>query len=338
MPEAAGRRGRRASLHRFHVKRDDALADARPPTREPSSLSAPAVAEPVDQHLRKYALPALVLGAVAVGCAPVLVRLSEVGPLATAFWRLALALAPLFILSVAAGRAFGGRAARKPRTAADVLLVSAPGLFLGAELAVWHVSLHMTSVANATLLVNMTPIFTALFGWVALGRPVSRTFGAGLALAVLGVVALTGGAAGGGSGSLAGDAVALLGAMIYAGYFLLLGRARKSFAATTVMLWSTASAALLTLPFALAEFSLAPSTLLGWALLVALAWVAHAGGQGLVTFAIAWLPPTFSSLTMLVQPVVAAGLAWALLGETLSALQAAGAAVVIAGILVARRG
>lgn len=285
---------------------------------------------------QRRALPALLAGAVAVGCAPILVRLSEVGPLATAFWRLALALGPLLVLSAVARRS-AGDAARTPRGVAEIAVVAAPGVFLGAELAVWHLSLHMTSVANATLLVNMTPIFTALFGWAAFGRRISRTFAAGLLLAVAGVAILTARPSAG-EAALAGDAVAVAGAMIYAGYFLLLERARKSYDTTTIMLWSTASAALVNLPLMMLEPAWAPATLIGWTLLVALAWVAHIGGHGLVTFAIAWLPPTFSSLTMLIQPVVAAALAWALLGERLGPFQIAGGLIVIAGVLIARRG
>jgi drug/metabolite transporter (DMT)-like permease len=52
----------------------------------------------------------------------------------------------------------------------------------------------------------------------------------------------------------------------------------------------------------------------------------------------AWLPATFSSLTLLIQPVVAAMLAWLFLGEPVTLVQAAGGSIVIAGIVLARRG
>ncbi|MBX8819163.1 DMT family transporter, partial [Ochrobactrum sp. MR31] len=58
----------------------------------------------------------------------------------------------------------------------------------------------------------------------------------------------------------------------------------------------------------------------------------------LITFAIAWLPVAFSSLTLLIQPVVAAILAWILLSEPLSIWQICGGLIVIAGIMQARRG
>lgn len=295
------------------------------------------VAGALDEAQSRRALLALAAGGLAVGCAPILVRLSEVGPLSTGFWRLALAIPPLLALHAAAPRTPGGATA-SPASLRDALIAAAPGAFLAVELSLWHLSLFMTTVANATLLVNMTPIFAALFGWALFRRTVSRTFMLGLALAVAGVVMLTGGGARAGASTLAGDAVALLAAMIYAGYFLSLGAARRSFSAASVMLYSTGAAAVLTLPLALFELQTAPATLAGWATLAALAWIVQAGGQGLVTFAIAWAPATLSSLAMLIQPVVAAALAWGLFGERLTALQIAGGAVVLGGILIAKRG
>lgn len=289
-----------------------------------------------DQSLKRYAFPALLFGGLSVGCAPILVRLSEVGPSATAFWRVSLALVPLALVAALIRDRSGADAS--PRTARDWLEVSLPGVFLGLELCIWHVSLHMTSVANATLLVNMTPVFAALIGWAAFGRPVGRAFMAGVAVAIMGVATLTNSGSGEGAGSLSGDAVALAAAAIYAGYFLTLARARRRFAAMPVMLATTAAAALVTLPLALAEGPMAPATSAGWVSLVALAWIVQGAGQGLVTFAIAWLSPTVSSLVMLIQPVVAAAIAWSLFDERLTALQILGGAAVLGGIMIARRG
>jgi drug/metabolite transporter (DMT)-like permease len=81
-----------------------------------------------------------------------------------------------------------------------------------------------------------------------------------------------------------------------------------------------------------------PQTLYGWAVLLGLAWISHAGGQGLIAYALAHLPATFSSVGLLLQPVIAAFFAWILLGEPLVPLQIAGGIVVLAGIYLARRG
>jgi len=77
-------------------------------------------------------------------------------------------------------------------------------------------------------------------------------------------------------------------------------------------------------------------TAYGWAILLGLALISHAGGQGLITFSLAHLPAAFSSLTLLLQPVTAAMLAWWLLDEPLRAWQSIGALMVLWAIVLAR--
>lgn len=279
------------------------------------------------------ALTALLIGGVLIGCSPIFVRLSEVGPVSTAFWRLALALVPLLFFTTRGGTARGGT----PRTLGDIVLVSLPGLLLAVELVAWHLSLHMTSVANATLLVNMAPVFVVLYSWLVLRQSPGRLFTLALALTVAGVVILKGGPLALGGGDLAGDAVAIFAAMLYAAYILALGKMRERFSTSSIMIWSSGAGAALIFPFALwSEPTLLPLSLAGWAVLVALSWLSQAGGQGLITFALAWLSAAFSSLTLLLQPVVAAVLAWLVLGEALTLEQAIGGSIVLVGIGIAR--
>jgi drug/metabolite transporter (DMT)-like permease len=286
---------------------------------------------------RRRAFIALVLGGIAIGCSPIFVRISEVGATSTAFWRLALALLPLAFLFARERGDTGSQ--RLPRRFSEHALAAAPGVVLGVELVAWHASIHLTSVANATLLANMAPVMVTLFSWLVLKQAVSRLFFIGLALSITGAVILASVEAPLQAGSLKGDLVALLAAALYAVYLLILGHARKTYATGTIMLWSSASAALIVLVFALAmEPALLPVTLTGWAIVIGLAWISHAFGQSLIIYALAWLPVTFSSLTLLIQPVVAAILAWLLLNEPLSALQMLGGATVIAGIYLAKRG
>jgi drug/metabolite transporter (DMT)-like permease len=285
---------------------------------------------------RRRALGTLVLGALCIGGAPILVRISQVGPLSTAFWRLTLALVPI-------GAVFARNrervAAALPRTPPEHLLAALPGVFLASDLAAWQTALGMTTVANATLLVNMAPIFVTLGGWLLLGMRVTGPFLVGLATSITGVVVLDGMAAAASGPHLRGDAIALGAAVFYAGYLLLLGQARKRFPTTVIMLWSTIAAALFTLPLAfLFEPSAVPATIAGWVIVIALGWIGHAAGQGLIAYSMAWLPATYSSLTLLIQPVIATILAWVLLGEHLTGLQALGGFVVLCGIAIANRG
>ena len=152
--------------------------------------------------------------------------------------------------------------------------------------------------------------------WLLFRTRITRVFLAGLTLSLIGVTILQGGLGAVGGGKLAGDAMAVVASVFYAGYLISLGRLRSKFSTLTTMLWTTVSAGLCMLPAALIfETGFFPVTLFGFAMLLGLAWITHASGQGLIIYALAWLPPAFSSLTLLVQPVVAAILAWATPGR-----------------------
>ncbi|AOF94184.1 DMT family transporter [Sinorhizobium sp. RAC02] len=285
------------------------------------------------QHAR-FALIALLIGGAAIGGSPIFVRLSEVGPLATGFWRVSLALLPFLLISRVTKEAD-----ERPSGLRDYVVLLLPGAFLAIDLVAWHLSLHMTSVANATLLANLAPVFVTLGSWLVFRTRITPIFLTGLALALAGIVVLKGGPAAIGGGQLAGDATAIVAAIFYACYMLAIGHVRSRFSTLRIMVWTTFSAAICMLPIALFfEGSLMPVTLFGWAMVVGLAFISHVSGQGLVTYALAYLPTAFSSLTLLLQPVVAAILAWLVLSEPVGMMQAVGGLIVLAGILVARRG
>ncbi|EJC74254.1 putative permease, DMT superfamily [Rhizobium leguminosarum bv. trifolii WSM2012] len=280
----------------------------------------------------RLALAALILGGAAIGGSPIFVRLSEVGPMATAFWRVALALIPIFVVSL-----MKKNAGAKPQTFADYGMLILPGVMLSLDLAAWHLSITMTSVANATLLANLAPVFVTVIAFLFFKARIGRVFLLGLALALAGVVVLKGGPAAIGNGDLHGDGLAMIAAFFYGCYILALGSLRSRFDTRRIMLWSTASAAVCIFPVAFfIEGHMLPATVYGWSMVFGLAFISHAGGQAAITYALAYLPPAFSSLTLLLQPVVAAILAWALLNEAIGPMQALGAAVVLAGIMVAR--
>lgn len=79
-----------------------------------------------------------------------------------------------------------------------------------------------------------------------------------------------------------------------------------------------------------------PHSAWGWGALVTLALFCHAGGQGLLSVALGRLPTVFSSLVIFLQSIAAAGFAWLLQGEPVSALQAVGGAIILGGIWIAR--
>jgi drug/metabolite transporter (DMT)-like permease len=288
--------------------------------------------EPLNNR-RAIATLALFAGAAAIATAPLFVRWSETGPIATAFWRIALALPLLWGWSL-----FEQRGRHVASFAANRRLLVLAGLFFAADLAVWHWSIVLTSVANATLLSNLAPIFVTLAAWLLFGRRPAGLFLVGLATALAGVTLLIGGDFTLGSRALLGDALGVLTAVFYAAYQITVTRLRSRVATSSLMAWSGVFMAIPLWALALVTGEqILPSTPSGWMTVAALAIIAQAGGQSLIAYAMAHLPGTFSSVGLLLQPVVAALLAWALLGEALGWLALAGGAAVLAGIAIAHR-
>jgi drug/metabolite transporter (DMT)-like permease len=284
--------------------------------------------------VRAPALFALFAGATCIALSPIWVRMSDVGPTASAFWRVALAVPLLWAIAALVPR-HPASADRRQRW-----LLAAAGLAFAGDLAFWHWSIQATSVANATLLANLSSIFVTLAAWLLWRQKPTGQFLLGLALSLVGVALLVRASLGFSSTALLGDAFGVITAMFYAWYLLTVKRLRDlGYATLRLMAVTTTLTAAILLPVALASGeAMLPTGAGGWLVLFGLAWITHAGGQGLITYALAHLPAAFTSVGLLLQPVLAAAFAWALLAEPLVALQIAGGAVVLAGIYLARRG
>jgi drug/metabolite transporter (DMT)-like permease len=284
------------------------------PTQEAGSRREAQARDPL-------ALAALLLGAVAIGSSAIWVRVAETGPVVTAFWRVALAVPFLGLWALASRRG----------------LFLAGGFFAG-DLAFWHLSIVLTSVAAATLLANLAPIFVTAAGWLWWQERVRRGFLAGLTIAMVGVFVLIGGDFRAGNAALVGDAFGLVTALFYAAYLLQVKRLRARLPTARIMAWSSLITALLLLPVCLllAEPMLPRSTA-GWSILFGLALVSQVGGQSLIAYGLAHLPASLGSVSLLVQPVCATLFAWLLLGEIIGPWQIAGGCAVLAGIRLAHR-
>src|SRR4051794_30517082 len=279
------------------------------------------------------AVSALLLGAACIALSPIFVRLSQTGPTATAFWRVALAVPVLWIFWL-----MNKRSGTDHRAAWPLLL--AAGVAFAGDLAFWHTSIKLTSVANSTLLANLASIFVTLAAWIFLRHKPTGIFLAGLAAALAGVAMLVTTSLEFSGTGLIGDALGLVTAMFYAAYILAVkGLRDRGETVLRLMAFTSTLTAVILLPVALVSGeSMLPHTAYGWTILLGLALISHVAGQGLIAYALAHLPATFSSVGLLLQPVIAAFFAWVLLAEPLVPLQIAGGLVVLFGIYVARRG
>lgn len=300
-------------------------------------MSATAAGPSAADARQRVALAALLAGAVAIAFAPIFVRLSELGPSATAFWRVAFA-APALMLWLTLEQRRLGPAARRPAAARDWWLLALAGFTFAGDLAVWHWSIRLTSVANSTLFANFAPIFVTPAAFLLFGERIRPAFVLGGLLAIAGAVLLMGNSVSLSLDNILGDALGIVTAAFYAAYMLVVSRLRLVFSTATIMAWSAVVTGILLVPVAvLSGESLVATSLYGWTILLGLALVSHAGGQSLIAYAFAYLPASFSSVALLLQPAVAAVLAWLLFSEALGPLQALGGVVILAGLVIARR-
>jgi len=287
---------------------------------------------------RALAFLALLVGGAAIAFSPIFVRLADVGPMQSAFWRVALAVPILVLWAGWAWHRERARATEATAPAVAIAPVLLAGVAFAGDLAFWHLSIVYTTVANATLLANLAPVFVTLGGWVLFRQRVTGLFLLALVISLGGATLLVGPSFGAGGQRLAGDAFGALTAMFYGAYMLAIWRSRASGGTASVMALSSAVSALLLLPLALGwGGSVLAQSPRGWMVLIGLAVIPQVVGQSLIAYAMAHLPASISALSLLLQPVFAALYAWLILGEGMGAMQMAGGAIVLAGIYLARR-
>jgi drug/metabolite transporter (DMT)-like permease len=297
------------------------------------------------------ALVTLCIALLAISFAPIFIRFSELelSAQATVFNRLA-----IFSLVFGAGRVvqqqFGKRPASTqallleatlspalpPISLKEWVLLFGVGLISIFSLGLWATSLEYTSVAKSMLLNNLTPIFTTFGGWLFLKKRFDRRFLVGMAIALLGAIAMGFEDLNGASGFLLGDICALLSAVFLGSYFLVVEQLRNRFDATTILLWRcmVGSGCLLPLLLVSKEPFLA-STPTTWLAVLGLGIICEGFGQRLLADSMDVLSSSFISLFLLLEPIISAVLAWFIFKEQLSPTTWIGFAVVLSGIYLA---
>lgn len=274
------------------------------------------------------AVAAMLVGNAALALGPWMVRLAEIGPSASAFWRLALALPLLFLVARMTGQSL-------PRARHLWLLLLVAGLFFAADLIAWHSGILLTKLANATILGNAASFFFIAYGFIiARALPRGRQWVA-LAMAVGGVTLLLGRSYDLSPQYLKGDLLCLLGGLFYTGYLVAIDRARG-----TVQSWPALAVATVggVVPLFLFASVAGPVIPENWTPLVLLALGSQVIGQGLMVYAIGHLSPVIIGIGLLTQPAIAVVIGWLAYDERLDVLDFAGIIAISVAIVLARAG
>lgn len=279
---------------------------------------------------RALPLAALIAGNIALAFGPWFVRMSDLGPVAAAFWRIALA-APVLLVAAAL---LGQRPVRQARGLWWVLVLA--GVAFAADLGTWHFGIHHTQLANATLFGNVATLIFPIYGFVVARAWPTRTQGLALAMAAVGGGLLMGRSAQLSSDNLVGDLLCLAAGVMYAVYFVVMLRAREWMAPLPALAWSSLFS---TLPL------LGGAMLLGeglwpqaWTPLILMALCSQVIGQGLMIYALGLLSPLVIGIALLTQPVVAGAIGWIVYGERLGTADFIGAVLVGLALVLVRQG
>jgi drug/metabolite transporter (DMT)-like permease len=274
------------------------------------------------------AFPAVLIGSCSLAFGPWLVRLSGVGAVAAGFWRLALALPFLFAIAAMTRQPVHWPGRRL------ATIVGFAALFFAADLAAWHVGIHMTKLGNATLFGNVSSFAFAAWGlWLARRWP-SPTQGAALGLAAVGAALLMGSSFELSPRNFTGDLLALLAGLLYTGYLIAVQHGRGSLKAMPLLFLSSAFGAAMLLPLSLAlGEQVIPHN---WTYVLLLAIGSQVIGQGLLVYGIGHVPPLIVGLALLTQPAISAFVGWTAYGETLSPVDWLGAAAIATALVLVR--
>ncbi len=284
----------------------------------------------------------IVVGICAVSTASVFIRYAqrEAPSLVIAAYRLGIATLLITPLALTRHRHELRRVTRR-----DVGWALLSGLFLGLHFAAWISSLDYTSVMASVVLVTTSPLWVALASALLLREPLRRATMAGLVLTVVGgvLIAVGGESTTDGQNPLWGDFLALVGGWAVAGYWLI-GRSLRARLTVIPYTWLVYGTAALVLWGVVVAGNVAgmglpvtgyPAETYLWFVLLAV--VPQLMGHSSFNYALAHLSAVYVSVATLGEPVGSAVLAVILLGEIPTLMQVIGAALIMAGILVASR-
>ncbi|MFM6978008.1 MAG: DMT family transporter [Micrococcales bacterium] len=280
---------------------------------------------------RRTDLVGLLIAVVFASSAATLMHANEAPSLAIAFWRNALAAVVLLPM------VFKHRPEIRKLSKAQWRPIAAAGLFLGIHFATWVPSVKLTSIASATALVSTQVVFAALFAVLA-GRKAPRIQALGIAVALVGVVVLTGIDFSISPTAIAGDLLALIGAVLVAAY-MHNGQKVRSLLPLTVftgLVYLIAAITLLIVCLAMGV-PLFGYSLNSWLLIFAVTIFAQFGGHTFYNRALRSFSPTAVSISILFQIPVATIIGWIFVGQAPSVELIPAAILIAIGMIIVIR-
>ena len=275
------------------------------------------------------AFAALLAGNIAIAFGPLLVRFADSGPIATGFWRLALATPFLFFV----GYRFGFRFSALGKSTIWLAIIA--GLFFGVDIILWHIGIFQTKMANATLFANCASLILVVYGIFVARKMPSKWESAAVLFAFVGAALLMGQSLDLSPLHFQGDILSLGAGLTYTVYLVLMMRVRQNTESWGALGMASAVAAVILLTASIVAGEQVIPTV--WWPVVLLAFTSQFFGQGCLTYALPHFSPLVIGLALLLQPALSAAAGWLAFGETLTAMDFTGSALVMIALVLVRK-
>ena len=275
----------------------------------------------------------LIIGAIAIAFSPIFVRFSDVDPIMTAFYRIFISL-PFFLFFSSFNII---EKVKFPQFNNSYVIFLVSGIFFALDLICWHWSIKLTTVSKATFLSNLAPIVVIIFSLIFLKEKFSKFFYLAALLSMVGMLMLLGESFKFNKSQFIGDLLGVLTAVWYGSYIVTISQLRKKYNSTSIMFLSgIVTAIILLIVSMLFEQSLIPQSLFTITIIFLLGFICQFMGQSFITYSLAYLSASLSSLCLLIQPIAATVLAYFFFQEKLTTIQFFGSALILIGIYIAR--
>ena len=274
----------------------------------------------------------LSLGAMLIGFAPIFVKWSSLSPSAILFWRMLLALPLLIIFNYIANKKFLFRVKNKN----TIFYTALASLAFTTDLILWHASMSITSVSNATIIVNSAPIFVAILAYLIFKDKPAKGFGVSFIITYIGIIGLIIFSNNFTSGRVLGDILCMIAAIGYAIYLLVISRLGKE-TSLNIIFYTTLFCCLFSIiPMIVGGGNHIPTSHFEWKNLFLMAFLCQFGGQFLITIGIGKVSASNGSIGLLMQPLTATILAAFIFSEILNLIQILFVLITLIGIYLAR--
>ncbi len=287
---------------------------------------------------KSIAFLCLAIACLVFSSSPVCVRWSEqeISPIATVFDR-------FFFGAIVFGLGNGVNLLGAQKTDTEsafyspkiILFLLGAGICAAGNQMSWAFSIAQTNIGNSSLMHSLTPLFTTLLAWLFLNRSFDRRFLIGMMVAIGGSIAIGIGDFQIDTTKLQGDSLALLSAVFFAIYLLIVERLRVCLNASNILLWRCLLGTAFLLPILLFNGDrLLPYSQSGW-LAVACLTLTFIISHGLLAYTLKILSSSLVAIVLLLDPFLSSMQAWIFFSEQLTVLEWISLAIVILGVYLA---